>query len=229
VDSQAVAVSDVLAQLLGFAGFALALAVGATALARRCTARRAWLGVVALAALAAAWIPIRGIPLAGYPRGVLGDLSVTTLLMLAASLITALGGRRVLDNRSRAALAGWAAVAGVALYPQTLGLTRLDPYELGYRPRVLVLLVAGLVVWWWWGRLGAALVLAGDVAAFNLSLLESDNLWDYLLDPALFVWAVCVLVARSAPGPAAVLRAGLTRLRGRRRPAGLQSGPWTSS
>jgi hypothetical protein len=222
-------VSDVLAQFLGLAGFALALAVGATWLARRFTTSREWLGPVALAAMSVAWIPIRGIPLGGYLRGLLGDLSITTLILLAVSLITALGGRRVLATRSRTALAGWAAVAGVALYPQTLGLTRLDPYELGYRPRVLVLLVAGLVVWWWWGRLGAALVLTSGVAAFNLGLLESDNLWDYLLDPALFVWAVCALVARSAAGRASALRAGLTRLRGRRRPAGLQSGPWTSS
>lgn len=221
--------SDALAQFLGLAGFALALAVGATWLARRFTTSLEWLGPVALAAMSVVWIPIRGIPLGGYPRGLLGDLSITTLILLAVSLFTALGGRRVLAPRSRTALAGWAAVAGVALYPQTLGLTRLDPYELGYRPRVLVLLVAGLVVWWWWGRLGAALVLASGVAAFDLGLLESDNFWDYLLDPALFVWAVCALVARSADGPAAALRASLTRLRGRRRPAGLQSGPWTSS
>jgi hypothetical protein len=221
--------SDTLAQFLGLAGFALALAVGATWLARRFTTSRGRLGPVALAAMTAAWIPIRGIPLGGYPRGLLGDLSIVTLLLLAASLIPALGGRRVLDTRSRAALAGWAAVAGMALYPQTLGLTRLDPYELGYRPRVLVLLVVGLVVWWWWGRLGAALVLTSGVAAFNLGLLESDNLWDYLLDPALFVWAVCGLVAQGAAGQVSALRARVTRLRNRRRPAGLQSGPWTSS
>jgi hypothetical protein len=222
-------VSDALAQFLGLVGFALALAVGATRLARRFTTSWGWLGPVALAAMSVAWIPIRGIPLGGYPRGLVGDLSITTFILLAASLITALSGRGVLGTRSRAALAGWAAVAGVVLYPQTLGLTRLDPYELGYRPRALVLLVAGLVVWWWWGRLGAALVLTSGVAAFNLGLLESDNLWDYLLDPALFIWAVCVLVARSAAGQVSALRARVTRVRNRRRPAGLQSGSWTSS
>ena len=215
--------SDALAQFLGLAGFALAFAVGATGLTRRFTTSRQWLGPVALAAASVAWIPLRGIPLGGYPRGLLGDLSITTLVLLAVSLITALSGRRVLGTRSRAALAGWVLVAGVALYPPTLGLTRLDPYELGYRPLALVLLVAGLVVWWWWSRLGAALVLASGVAAFNLGLLESGNLWDYLLDPVLFVWAVYVLVAWSAAGPVSALRARVMGPSDRARPAGLQS------
>jgi len=202
-------------QLLGLGGFALVLAIGASAFAARLSGRRAWLGPVALAAMVVAGIQVHGIPLAGYPRGVLGDLSITTLLMLAASLAAALTGRSILDERSRAALSGWAVVAGLALYPQTLGLTRFDPYELGFRPRALVLLVAALVVLWWWRRRGAALVLAGGVAAFNLRVLESGNLWDYLLDPALVAWAVCVSVPRSAGGRiGAALRAVRARLRG---------------
>jgi hypothetical protein len=201
-------------QLLGLAGFALVLALGATAFGARLSGRRAWLGAVALAAVAVAGIPVHGIPLAGYPRGVLGDLSITTLLMLAASLAAALAGRSILDERSRAVLSGWAVAAGLVLYPLTLGLTRFDPYELGFRPRALVLLVAALVVLWWWRRRGAALVLAGGVAAFNLRVLESGNLWDYLLDPALVAWAVCVSVARIAGGRiGAVLRAVQARLR----------------
>jgi len=201
-------------QLIGVAGFALVLAVVASAFAARLSGRRAWLGLVALAAVAVARTPVHGIPLAGYPRGMLGDLSITTLLMLAASLAAALTGRSILDERSRAALSGWAVAAGLVLYPQTLGLTYFDPYELGFRPRALLLLGAALVVFWWWRRRGAALILAGGVAAFHLRVLESGNLWDYLLDPVLVAWAVCVSVARSAGGRmGAALRAVRARLR----------------
>ena len=55
------------------------------------------------------------------------------------------------------------------------------------------MVVAGLVVAWWWRRRGAALVLAAGVGAFNLRLLESNNLWDYLLDMPLVVCSVVVV------------------------------------
>ena len=82
------------------------------------------------------------------------------------------------------------------MYPMTLGLSRVDPYELGYRPRALLALVAALVILWWWRRRGAAVVLAAGVGAFNFRVLESVNLWDYLLDPVLVVVAWAVLLWR---------------------------------
>jgi len=53
--------------------------------------------------------------------------------------------------------------------------------------------VAALAIGWWWSRRGAALILAAGVAAFNWHLLESGNLWDYLLDPVLAIWSLCAL------------------------------------
>lgn len=186
------------ADVVGLGGHVLALATGATAVAFLATRRRAWLIAVAVGA-AGLGLAVRagGIPLAGYPRGVAGDLSITTLALLAAALGAMLTGRTVLERPAWQGLCELAAVAGIAGYPLTLGLTQLDPYELGYRPRALVVVVAGLVVAWWWRRRGAALVLAAGVAAFNLRLLESTNLWDYLLDMPLAVCSVGVLATRA--------------------------------
>lgn len=200
-----------LAQLVGFAGFGLALAAVAAAVASFATGRRAWLATVALAAAAmTTGLHVRGIPLGGYLRGMMGDLSITTSLMLAAALARTITGRTALDERARAALSGWTVAASVVLYPLTLGLTRFDPYELGYRPRALLVLVAALVVWWWRSRRGAAVVLVASVAAFDLRVIESVNLWDYLLDPALALWSAGALAWRAA-GPA--MRTALSRLR----------------
>jgi len=194
------------AQLVGLAGIALALAAVAIALSvrlagglRSAPLPRWWCGLVGLAAAAVAWVPVQGIPLGGYLRGPLGDLSVTTMLLLGAAVL-GMPGRSLLDGNARTALYGWAVAAGVVLYPLTLGLTRWDPYELGFQPRALVLVVAGIVIGCWRRRRGAALVLTAGVAAFNLGVLESANLWDYLLDPCLFVWAAGSLVARSLVG-----------------------------
>ena len=193
-------------QLVGLAGVALSLAAVAIAFSVRLAGRhpsaplpRWWCGLVGLAAAAVAWVPVKGIPLGGYLRGTLGDLSVTTMLLLGAAVL-GMFGRSLLDEKARTALYGWSVAAGLVLYPLTLGLTRWDPYELGFRPRVLVLVVAVAVIVWWRRRRGAALVLTAGVTAFNLGVLESANLWDYLLDPCLFVWAAGSLVARSRVG-----------------------------
>jgi hypothetical protein len=200
-------------QLAGLAGAALSLATVAIALSVHGAGRRRrgplplwWCGLVGLAAAAVACVPVRGIPVGGYLRGTLGDLSVTTMLLLGAAVLQ-MSGWSLLDARARIALYGWVVAAGLVLYPLTLGLTRWDPYTLGFQPRALVLVVAAIVIAWWGRRRGAALVLTGGVAAFDLGVLESSNLWDYLLDPWLFGWAAGALVARSHVAREVVARA----------------------
>ncbi len=205
-------------QLVGLAGVALSLAAIAIAVSVRLAGRRRsaplprWCGLVGLAAAAVAWVPVKGIPVGGYLRGTLGDLSVTTMLLLGATVL-GVSGRSLLDGKARTALYGWSVAAGLVLYPLTLGLTRWDPYELGFRPWLLVLVVAVAVIGWWQRRRGAALVLTAGVTAFNLGALESANLWDYLLDPCLFVWAAGSLAARTRVGMrvGAHARGALTR------------------
>jgi hypothetical protein len=210
-----------IAQLVGVAGFALAFAAVAMALAVRLVGRRWWSTLVGLMAAATACVPASGIPVAGYLRGILGDLSITSLLVLAAAVFTAASGRNALDERGWTALCRWSMVAGLVLYPLTLGLTRVDPYELGFRPRVLVLVVAAIAIWSWWSRRrSAALVLAAGVAAFNLRVLESGNLWDYVLDPYLFAYATGAVALRSRAGERvrALARDALARARSQTAP-----------
>jgi uncharacterized membrane protein HdeD (DUF308 family) len=71
-----------------------------------------------------------------------------------------------------------------------LGLTAFDPYAYGYpgRERLLVVALSMIaLVAWYRGLLLVVLGIALALAAFRLELLESRNLWDYLLDPWLVV------------------------------------------
>ena len=194
---------DGVRQVMGLAGYALAVAAGAAALVwwlvgpRR--GRRLFAGIAALVLVGAvAGLRAEGIPLGGFLRGMAGDLSITAMAMVVAALLATLTGRTPLDAPSRTALLAFAAGAGAVLYPLTLGLSQLDPYELGYRPRTLLVVIAALVAWWWWRRRGAAVVLASGVVAFNLGVLESVNLWDYLLDPVLVISSWGALAWRAA-------------------------------
>ncbi len=219
---------ETMREIAGLGGIELALAAAAVAAAGLVAGRRRapWGLLVAAAAMA----PLGGIPLAGYVRGVTGDLSVPTLALLAASLAARLSPRPMLGAADRAALQGWAAAVGVVLYPLTLGLTLWDPYALGYRPRLLLIVAATLVVAWWQRRRGAALVLAAGVGAFGVGLMESTNLWDYLVDPALTVWAVAALAVRSPLGRRVALSlhralSGMRGARARRTDAPSPAGP----
>ncbi len=143
--------------------------------------------------LALLFVPIEGIPVAGYVRGIAGDLSITTLLLLASAAFALAFGPKLHDRGELQTLAAFVLASAAFLYPMALGLTSFDPYALGYphRMRGFLLCLAPVALFAWFRRrllLLLAVVLA--LAAFRFQLLESRNLWDYLLDPWL---VVCML------------------------------------
>lgn len=155
------------------------------------------------AVLAVLFVPLDGIPVAGYLRGLAGDLSVTTLLLLSSSVVAFAFGPKLHHRRELTALAAFVLSGAAFLYPMALGLTSFDPYALGYAARVHIFLL-GLapvaLIAWWRGRLLLLLSILFALAAYRFNLLESRNLWDYLLDPwlavAMLVWTGFTIFAR---------------------------------
>jgi len=156
-----------------------------------------------VAALALLVLRIDGIRIAGYVRGIGGDLSVTTLLLLASFAVAFAGGPKLHDRRELQTLALYVLAGAALLYPMALGLTSFDPYALGYPDRMRTLLL-GLApvafLAWFRGWLLVLLAFVLALAAFRFELLESGNLWDYLLDPWLAVgmlfWSGFTIFAR---------------------------------
>src|SRR5258708_39482657 len=72
-------------------------------------------------ALVLALLPFGGLTPAGYVRGVLGDLSVTTTVLLLRAMGRPFFGWGPIDPRSRLALQGLLGAGGLALYPFALG------------------------------------------------------------------------------------------------------------
>lgn len=79
-------------------------------------------------------------------------------------------------------------VVGFLFYPMTMEFTLIDPYASGQSPRwmllICLLITVGFVFAGHWAA--ASLVLLA-VGAYALHVMESTNLWDYLLDPVLFL------------------------------------------
>lgn len=147
-------------------------------------------------------LPFGGMPLAAYVRGATGDLSITTLVLLWCALLrpwlTASPVCAAADSRPRVALLALVAFAAVALYPMALGLGAFDPYRLGYGnwPFVAALSLAALAAWHW-KYYPVALCIALATLAWAAGWYESRNLWDYLLDPFVSIYALSALSMRA--------------------------------
>ncbi len=164
--------------------------------------RRAGLLAVAIIVLS---IPLWGVSPVGFVRGITGDLSIATLALLALALVRAWSGHVLVEvvNRQRTLQA--IAIAAALFYPLALGFGMFDPYRLGYGDPWFMMALLALAVWasLRYSTL-LALCIALAVAAWSVGWYESPNLWDYLLDPWLAIYAL-----------AAQLRSWLARWGGR--------------
>jgi hypothetical protein len=102
-------------------------------------------------------------------------------------------GRSADDFNARRALLLLVALAALALYPLALGATAFDSYRIGYGDArfFAALLLVALAAWIWNYHL-IALCIAFAILAWTFGWYESGNLWDYLLDPWIAIYALLV-------------------------------------
>lgn len=157
-------------------------------------------GILLAGSLLLSLLPVQGISLALQLRTYIGDLSISSLVLLSWAMLCRFGLPGAGPRDRLASLALFAGLA-VLLYPAALGLSYSDPYQLGFAPRpmLLVLGVLSLVLIIQRSWLGAlALVLA--TLAFSLRLNASENYWDYLIDPYLALYSLGALLSSGLHG-----------------------------
>ncbi len=171
-------------------GPGLVLAVAGAVLARIAGCGMPARGAAALAGAALLLLPAGPSALGPLLRAWLGDLSIPNLALLVAALASGIAGIVVIDRRNLATILMVAGISGLLLYPLAFGLAAIDPYRLGYDPLLLPAALLPLcVAGWLSGRRAAIGLLLAALVGFHLDLLESQNLWDYLVDPWLVLWA----------------------------------------
>lgn len=191
--------------MTGLASSAISMAAMTAMLPGVVRLQRLYFALLICAIVVAVLIPIGGLPPATYVRGVTGDLSVTSLVLLLMSILHPLcgwtpGGKfntpspGMLESsgeKGRYAVLLLIAIAACVLYPMALGIGFFDPYQLGYGNPLLLggLLLLALAACF--KRLPAiALAISLAVFAWGMGWYESTNLWDYLLDPLVSIYAI---------------------------------------
>ena len=140
-----------------------------------------------------AFVPLyNGNTLAQVSRGVVGDLSITGLLVQVLIWISYIWSLRV-ESGSLAFLPRVFCliifILGLILYLATFNYVPFDLYAFGYYPKYLLLMVFILQLIFWYINRVFALIWLIALIAFYYKLQIGVNLWDYLLDPVL--WLFC--------------------------------------
>lgn len=145
-------------------------------------------------------VPIAGVSLAGHLRGLWGDPSIVTFLLLFLYTVRPSS----LPNRPRVSTC--ALVSLFVMLPLYLPLFLMTPsmpvdlYAIGWHPKWILIAIAVIA-------LGSVMmrrmaprwtnIIAIALIASSVDLMESDNLWDYLVDPGLLFTIAFLAIAGS--------------------------------
>jgi hypothetical protein len=143
------------------------------------------------------------LPLAAYVRSFTGELSITSMLLLWTAYFSPK------EIRVPVAMKVWIALVALVFYPLSLGVSMLDPYAWGYGSfTLLAAVIATALIAWLAGSNRIAIILALAILAWAAGWHESANLWDYILDPFLGLWAIGSLIGSAWRARAARAQAG---------------------
>lgn len=147
-----------------------------------------WLSAILLIGL---WLPYgdAGLPFLAFARGIFSDLSVTSVALAVLYIVCRTAGVLCVQGRETRTLHIGLTFAALLLYPTALGWGDWDAYRLGWgSPGFVVMLSLSALACFCMGFRLLPLLVAAALMAWSFGVLESTNLWDYLIDP----WIACV-------------------------------------
>jgi len=181
----------------GLASVASATAASLLLLPGIARLNKLYLAILLAAVFTFMLVPFGIMPFAAYVRGATGDLSITTMVFLWCAVLRPWLACAEIESQHRYVLMSLIALASLALYPMALGIGIYDPYRLGYGDPyfVSVLLLFALATWLMKYSV-IALCISLAVFAWTVGWYESGNIWDYVLDPFVSVYALSAIAVR---------------------------------
>jgi len=151
-------------------------------------------GAVILLSSAILIIPIKGIMIFRWIYSFNANFSILLQALVFFLLLKELSGFQLLSNRDFLSFWIFGVIGGLCLYPFAMGLGPIDPYTWGYSWNGFFVfsgfLTVALIMFGY--KTGFVLLIA--IGAYITGFLESNNFWDYLLDPFYFLISIFMLL-----------------------------------
>ena len=138
-------------------------------------------------------VPVGGLSLADYILSLNPNFSIGSLALIVVLLWPKFTGQPLVSKKNLWMFCLWNIMLSFVLFASFLGMIPpYDLYALGYSfsPLFIVMAFLTLLAVWFWSPL--AIIFLAYIAAFNLKLLPSPNLFDYMTDGFLMVMSIFV-------------------------------------
>lgn len=157
-----------------------------------------WIPTVILASASALTVilPIAGLPAGRWLISLYANPSIPLTALLFSWVLKNAFQMNLLNMGAIQTAQVFSILAGAALYPMALGVGAFDPYPAGWHFSWLFVILLGVTLMLLFLKNRFSVVLLATILAYDLHLLESSNLWDYLVDPILILVAIAGLIAR---------------------------------
>jgi len=141
-------------------------------------------------------LPIGGLPVGRWWVSLYANPSIPLVALLFSWVMKNCFQTKLLDPAAIQTCTIFSVVAGAVLYPMAMGIGTADPYCAGWHFSWLFVMLLGITLVLIFFNNRFSFVLLATILAFNFHLLESRNLWDYLVDPVLVIISIAVLIQR---------------------------------
>lgn len=146
------------------------------------------------AALVISLLRLNHISIAGYILSANPVFSIGSFALLLSLVSKRILGREILSGYSMFIFALWNVILSLILFLSALNIIGIDIYRHGYGFSVLYIITALLTIVLFVLRNPLALIFLACLASFQIGLLPSGNLFDYLTDGPLFLLSCGILV-----------------------------------
>ena len=154
-----------------------------------------WIPTIIIASASALMVtlPISGLTTGRWLISLYANPSIPLTALLFSWVLKNAFQINLLDMRAIQTCRGFSILAGASLFPMALGAGAFDPYPAGWHFSWLFVILLGVTLVLLFLKNRFSMVLLTTILAYDLHLLESGNLWDYLVDPILVLVSIAGL------------------------------------